>query len=116
MALIRTLPRGDDDFSGRWREIKKAFSKGLPPTERRSEVRIRRHERALWQRRFWEHAIRNENEYEVYMDYIHYNPVKHGWVERVCDWPYSTFHRLVEKGLYPEDWASGSVWKLDVGE
>jgi len=97
---IWTLPPGDHDFSGRWREIKKAFSKALPRTERRSEARVRRKERGIWQRRFWEHAIRDDEDYAVHMDYVHYNPVKHGWVEHVADWPYSTFHRLVEKGPY----------------
>jgi putative transposase len=68
-------------------------------------VRERRGERAIWQRRYWEHLIRNEADFAAHMDYIHFNPVKHGLVERVNDLPYSTFHRLVERGMYPLDWA-----------
>jgi len=116
LHCIWTLPPEDDNFSGRWREIKKAFSKALPKTERISEVRARRKERGIWQRRFWEHAIRDDKDYETHMDYIHYNPVKHGWVEHVSDWPYSTFHRWVEKGAYPNDWASGAMINLSAGE
>jgi hypothetical protein len=94
MHCIWTLPEGDDDFSSRWKMIKTAFSKGLPKVERRSKVRIKRGERGIWQRRFWEHAIRNERDYEAHMDYLHFNPVKHGWVKSVIDWPYSSFHPI----------------------
>jgi len=58
-----------------------------------------------WQRRYWEHLIRDEADYRAHMDYVHINPIKHGLVARVADWPYSTFHRLVEQGVYPQDWA-----------
>jgi len=75
----------------------------LPKTERRSAVRIRRGERGVWQRRYWEHLIRDEADYRAHLDYIHYNPVKHGWVKQAKDWPYSTFHRWVEQGVYPLD-------------
>jgi len=70
-------------------------------------VRLKRGERGIWQQRFWEHLIHNEADYRAHMDYVHINPVKHGLVSRVCDWPYSTFHRLVERGIYPSDWAGG---------
>jgi len=60
---------------------------------------------ALWQRRFWEHTIRDENDFERHVDYIHFNPIKHRLVERVRDWPYSSFHRFVKEGTLPEDWA-----------
>ena len=116
MHCIWTLPPEDDNFSGRWREIKKAFSKALPKTERISDVRARRKERGIWQRRFWEHVIRNDEDYKTHMDYIHYNPVKHGWVEHVSDWPYSTFHRWVEQGVYPDDWGNDALNNLSVGE
>lgn len=106
LHCILTMPQGDDDYSSRWREIKKSFSKGLPITEHRSKVRIKRHERGIWQRRFWEHTLRDETDYHRHMDYIHYNPVKHGWVERVADWPYSSFHRYVRQGVYPPDWGT----------
>ena len=89
---IWTLPEDDCDFSSRWREIKKRFTKSLP-------------RQAVWQSRFWEHMIRNEDDYRRHVDYIYSNPVKHGWVQRVQDWPFSTFHRDVRAGMYPGDWA-----------
>ena len=108
LHCVIELPVGDADFAVRWRLIKMGFSKGLPNTERRSATRKRRGERGIWQRRFWEHLIRDEPDFQAHMDYVHINPVKHGLVTQVSDWPYSTFHRLVERGVYPADWA-GSV-------
>lgn len=105
MHCIIELPNGDTDFSTRWRLIKTEFSKSLPRTERLSAVRQRRGERGVWQRRYWEHLIKDETDYQAHMDYVHINPVKHRLVSRVSDWPYSTFHRLVGKGIYPADWA-----------
>jgi putative transposase len=107
MHCVIELPPGDKDFPRRWRLIKMAFSKALPITERRSPVRQARGERGIWQRRYWEHLIRDEADYQAHMDYVHINPVKHGLVERVADWPYSTFHRWVARGVYPRDWAGG---------
>jgi putative transposase len=114
LHCVWTLPQGDDDFTNRWRLIKQGFSKALPITERRSAVRMARGERGIWQRRFWEHAIRNETDYAAHIDYCHINPFKHGYVQRVADWPYSTFHRDVERGIYPLDWAGGL--EIDQGE
>ena len=105
MHCVIQLPEDDSDFTLRWRLIKSRFSKSLPLTERCSAVRMRRGERGIWQRRFWEHLIRDEADYTAHMDYVHFNPVKHGLVQRVIDWPYSTFHRLVDNGNYPRDWA-----------
>ena len=105
---VWTLPVGDDDNSNRWRVIKQGFSKALPIIERRSEVRIARGERGIWQRRFWEHMIRDDEDYAAHIDYCHINPMKHGLVKRVADWPYSTFHRYVKEGLYPQDWATAA--------
>jgi len=68
------------------------------------DSRRKHREVTIWQRRFWEHQIKDETEYQVYMDYTHYNPVKHGWVQRVADWPFSTFHRYVQTGIYAVDW------------
>ena len=116
LHCIWTLPEGDEDYAGRWREIKKAFSKGLPATEKRSDVQVRRKERAIWQRRYWEHTIRSEQDFTAHMDYVHYNPVKHGWAETVADWPYSTFHRWVEKGVYQNDWGSVPAGNVIAGE
>ena len=105
LHCIWTLPPGDDDYSGRWRAIKKSFSKSIPIDEYRSPVRIKRHERGIWQRRFWEHTIQGDHDYTTHVDYVHFNPVKHGWVKAAKDWPYSSFHQFVARGLYPEDWA-----------
>ncbi len=80
----------------------------MPRTEWLSAVRQRRGERGLWQRRFWEHLIKDEADYRAHMDYVHINPVKHGLVKQVADWPYSTFHRLVTEGVYPRDWAGSA--------
>ena len=98
---IWTLPNEDDDYSRRWRLIKTAFTKhfqGLP--EVTAQVR-----QSVWQKRFWEHTIRDERDFARHVDYIHFNPVKHGWVSRVADWPYSSFHRYVRDGVLPADWA-----------
>ncbi|HEX5277943.1 MAG TPA: transposase [Fluviicoccus sp.] len=101
------LPSQDADYATRWRLIKGGFSRALPCTERRNEARQRRGERGIWQRRYWEHMIRDEDDFRAHMDYIHINPVKHGYVERVRDWPYSTFRHLVSDGLYSLDWGGG---------
>jgi putative transposase len=102
---IWTLPAEDSDFSTRWRSIKIHFAKALPTLEARDEIRIARGERGIWQRRFWEHMIRDDRDYENHVNYCYINPVKHGLVGRVADWPYSSFHRDVRAGIFPEDWA-----------
>jgi putative transposase len=106
MHAVWTLPTDDDDFSLRWAGIKRRFSTALPQTEHRSPVRTRRGERGIWQRRFWEHLVRDEDDFHRHVDYCHINPVRHGCVDRVGEWPNSTFHRYVRMGLYPENWAS----------
>jgi putative transposase len=108
LHCVIELPPGDADFATRWRLIKGGFSRRLPATERRSAVRVARGERGIWQRRYWEHLIRDEHDFAAHVDYVHFNPVKHGHVGRVIDWPYSTFHARVADGIYPADWA-GSV-------
>ena len=105
LHCIWSLPDGDDDFSTRWRQLKSAFSHRVPPGERRSASRLAKGERGVWQRRFWEHALRDEADYRQHVDYIHYNPVKHGHVQHVRDWPHSSFHRFVQRGIYPPTWA-----------
>jgi putative transposase len=105
LHTIWTLPEGDAEFSTRWRLIKSAFSRGLSTDEQLSQSRASKGERGIWQRRYWEHTIRDENDFARHVDYIHINPVKHRLVDRVMDWPYSSFHRMVKLGLYPEDWA-----------
>ncbi|WP_051304981.1 REP-associated tyrosine transposase [Chitinilyticum litopenaei] len=107
LHCILELPPGDADFALRWRLIKLLFSRQLPKLERRTLVRQRRGERGIWQRRYWEHLIRDAADFAAHMDYLHFNPVKHGLVSRVADWPYSTFHTLVSTGVYPANWAGG---------
>ncbi|MCY1293092.1 REP-associated tyrosine transposase [compost metagenome] len=103
--------RGDDyDFARRWAIIKRRVSQQWSGTGQRSASRVTRGELGLWQRRFWEHRIRDEEDYQRHMDYLHWNPVKHGLVTRVHDWPWSSFHRLVREGVYPNDWGgSGDI-------
>ena len=96
MHCLWTLPEGDIDFPGR-SAIKMAFSRKIPLDEFRSASRIGKRERGIWPRRFWEHTIRDEQDYARHMDYIHFNPVKHGLVTNVAEWWYSSFHRAVAK-------------------
>jgi putative transposase len=116
MHSLWTLPEEDTDFSARWQAIKTAFSLRLPPGEHRSASRVRKGERGIWQRRFWEHTIRDDRDYAIHMDYIHFNPLKHGLANAVADWPYSSFHRCVRRGLYPAQWAEGPIEDIDAGE
>ena len=97
------LPEGDRDFAGRWSRIKSGFSRGID-TQARSQSKIRKREKGIWQRRYWEHTIRDEADLERHVDYIHFNPVKHGHAMRVSDWPHSSFHRFVARGLLAPDW------------
>jgi len=103
-----SLPQNDADFALRWRLIKGGFAKSIPHTEWQSKSRKKRGERGIWQRRYWEHMIRDERDFSAHMDYIHINPVKHGLVTQVVDWPYSTFHHLVDQGVYNNSWAGSS--------
>ena len=107
---IWTLPTDDCDYSKRWGIIKKHFTQtwlSLGGSEQPvSASRLHCRRRGVWQRRFWEHALRNERDYQNHFDYLHYNPVKHGLVKNVRDWPYSSFHRWVEQGVYSNQWGS----------
>lgn len=116
MHCLWTLPEGDADYSARWQAIKIAFSLQIPTGESRSASRAGKRERGIWQRRFWEHTIRGEQDYAAHMDYIHFNPVKHGLVTQPADWPYSSFHRAVAQGFYPRDWAAGPTNIEQAGE
>jgi REP-associated tyrosine transposase len=104
LHAIWTLPEGDRDFSVRWRLIKAGFSRRLPAGERVSRSRAAKAERGIWQRRYWEHTIRNGDDFSRHIDYIHFNPVKHGYVGRACDWPHSSFQRMVRLGVVPKNW------------
>jgi putative transposase len=116
LHAIMTLPPDDADFSGRWRRLKSHFTRravaaGVPVS------RNSRGEYGLWQRRFWEHTVRDENDFARHVDYIHLNPVKQGLTSRVADWPHSSFHRYVQQGLLPADWAGDARdVKGDFGE
>ncbi len=102
--IVWRLPEGDADFPMRWMLIKAGFSRQIPATEPVRQSRIRKGERGIWQRRYWEHLIHDEVDLRRHVDYIHFNPVKHGYVERVRDWPYSSFHHYVHRGWLPIDW------------
>jgi putative transposase len=104
LYAVLSLPPDDADFSLRWSLIKRNFSIGLASNARRSSSKIARREKGIWQRRFWEHVIRNDADLERHVDYTHFNPVKHGYVARVCDWPHSSFGRYVARGVLPADW------------
>jgi REP-associated tyrosine transposase len=84
--------------------IKANFSRGLPPSHSRPASKIAKREKGIWQRRYWEHAIRDERDFERHVDYIHFNPVRHGLVPCVVDWPHSSFHQYVERGILLSDW------------
>ncbi len=99
------LPDGEQDFSTRWMVIKRQFSAGLPAGPVNASKRSKR-EKGVWQRRFWEHCIRDEEDWRRHLDYIHYNPVKHGYVATPREWPYSSFRQAVAKGWYAEHWAA----------
>ncbi len=103
LHCIWTLPEGDDDFPGRWREIKKGFPRALGLS-------------GVWQDRYWEHTIRDERDYGAHFDYVHVNPVKHGLVARVGDWPFSTFRRAVAAGVCPADWGGRGDEPAEAGE
>jgi len=116
MHWMWTLPEGDLNFSARWRDIKKGFLKRIPAGEFCSVARERRGERGIWQRRFWEHTIRDDADYAAHLDYIHFNPVKHGLVTRAAEWELSSFRHCVARGLYPVDWGGGDNEAIDCGE
>lgn len=107
MHCLWTLPPGDADFIRRWQIIKAGFSRRLPGQGSPNRAQAARGERGIWQRRYWEHLIRDDEDYRRHFDYIHINPLKHGLVVHVQDWPFSSFHRAVRDGLYPADWAGG---------
>lgn len=106
LHAIWTLPLDDADFSNRWRLIKSGFSRQLPKNEYRSDSRESKAERGIWQRRFWEHQIRNQQDYNQHVDYIHYNPVKHGYVAKPSDWQHSSIHKFIQSGIINENWGS----------
>ena len=116
LHALWTLPENDSDYSTRWGLIKSSFSRQIPAIERVSNSRQRKGERGVWQRRFWEHLIRDDADYENHIDYIHYNPVKHGYVKRACDWQHSSIHRYIKAGVLNAHWGCGAMdFVADVG-
>lgn len=118
LHCIWTLPPDDSNYSNRWNQLKGHFSRSIAKGERISTSRAKHRERGIWQRRFWAHLIMNQDDFNRHVDYIHWNPVKHGWVTQVADWRYSSFHRYVEMGIYPTQWGGGCAEELhdDMGE
>jgi len=107
LHCIWALPDHDRNYSRRWSVIKRRFTQLAG-----AETRLRA---PFWQKRFWAHRIDTDESYRAHTDYIHFNPVKHGLVERVCDWRWSSFHRVVENGLYPADWGGGIEFPITIG-
>lgn len=110
LHCIWTMPPDDADFATRWRLIKTWFTKHGPPELRAAPdpARSTKNEQAVWQHRYWEHCIRDDHDYTRHVDYIHYNPVKHGLASSASDWPYSSFKRHVAAGIYPANWGKAA--------
>ena len=115
LHTIWCLPESDADYPLRWPLIKAGFSRRLATGEVVSVSRHAKRERGIWQRRYWEHQIRDETDLERHVDYIHYNPVKHGWAARAVDWPYSTLHGYIKRGMATANW-SGEMMNDGVGD
>ena len=113
LHAVWSLPPGDQDYSKRWGWVKKEFTIRYLASggqeRQRSESRIQNRRRGIWQRRFWEHLIRDEADFDAHFDYVHWNPVKHGYVPCPQEWPHSSFHRWVRAGVYPADWGCGGL-------
>jgi len=116
LHCIWTLPENDCDYSNRWRMIKAYFTRYCNPKWKRkpSASRKNKNEQALWQRRFWEHLITDECDFARHVDYIHYNPVKHGYVDSPGDWAYSSFQKYVRNGKYSLSWGSDPELNFDL--
>ncbi len=114
LHVMFTLPPDDNDFAKRWMLIKSGFSRQLPKQEKINKSRKNKGERSIWQRRYWEHLIRDDNDFKKHVDYIHYNPVKHGYVKMAVDWPYSTVHQFIKRGVLDKAWA-GDCGESDIG-
>lgn len=110
LHTIWKLPENDADYSKRWNNIKRyvSFHCGENYALPRSKTQISKRQSTIWQPRFWEHCIRDDDDFYKHLDYIHYNPVKHGYVKNVADWRHSTFHRYVKEKIYPIDWGGVS--------
>lgn len=104
LHAVWCLPEGDADYPKRWSLIKAGFSRGLPRTESIRASRLGKRERGIWQRRYWEHQIRDDGDLARHVDYVHFNPVRHGYVKQAAEWPYSSIHRFIREGRVAETW------------
>ena len=113
LHCIWTLPEGDSDFSTRWGKVKRHVSLACGADYKRlewiSDSKKKHRESTLWQRRYWEHKIRDQDDFNRHLDYIHFNPVKHGLCDNAIQWPYSSLHRYVNEGRYPLNWAGDDM-------
>jgi putative transposase len=119
LHAVWTLPPTDPDFATRWMLLKQSFTRrlnALGALDAAASASRRKGQRSLWQQRFWEHQIRDEDDFATHVDYIHFNPVKHGWVLRARDWPYSSLHRFVREGRLPADWGISAAIDGQFGE
>jgi putative transposase len=107
LHCVWTLPEGDRDFSTRWRLIKGRLAASLTPSDRRSRSKVAKSEKGIWQRRFWEHHIRDEADHAAHLRYCWINPVKHGLVTSPADWPHSSIHRDLRSGRVEPEWSGG---------
>jgi putative transposase len=119
LHAIWRLPTGDSDYSTRWKAIKTRFTKSVSRSggfaAPRSASKVAKGERGIWQRRFWDHHIRDQADLDAHIRYCWINPVKHGLVERAADWPYSSIHRDIARGMVEPEW-SGVVPEGQFGE
>ncbi len=113
LHTLWTLPRADADYSKRWAWLKREFTMRYLASggheQGRSNSKCKNRRRGVWQRRFWEHMIRDEDDFDAHFDYIHWNPVKHRYVHHPCLWKHSSFHRWVKCGVYPSDWGGNGA-------
>lgn len=115
LHTVMTLPRGESNFPLIWNKIKGRFSRRLDWSGPRSRSKLSKRERGIWQRRYWEHLIRDPNDFRTHVEYCWINPVRHGFVQHVRDWPYSSFHRDVARGVVSSDFA-GDILNGEFGE
>ena len=113
LHAIWTLPKDEADYPKRWMLIKSGFSRRIPKNEYRRKNRITKGERGIWQRRYWEHMIRDERDFEQHMNYIHYNPVKHGYVAKAVEWKHSSIHRYIKEGIIDPNWGISETFEGD---
>jgi len=120
LHALWTLPPGDTEYSTRWAWLKKEFTRRFIAAggheQPVSASRLSNRRRGVWQRRFWEHTITDEDDFENHFDYIHWNPVKHGYVSSPFEWPHSSFHRWVRQGVCDLHWGCGGETPPRIGK